>query len=102
MTVSKSGKPKQLPPVGHGAEGELVSAIDAGAGRLAELRILRRIVASHLEHPNTLARDLAALARRYQDLTKEIEELETLEETLGVEAREAGYVEDVAFDPQAL
>lgn len=102
MAVSKSGKPKQLPPVEHRAEGELVSAIEAGAGRLAELRILRRIVASHLEHPNTLARDFAALARRYQDLTKEIEELETLEETLGVEAREAGYVEDVAFDPQAL
>ncbi|MCP8995028.1 hypothetical protein [Rothia sp. P3C3.S176] len=100
--MSKIGKPKQLPPVGHGAEGELTSAIEAGAGRLAELRILRRIVASHLEHPNTLARDLAALARRYQDLTKEIEELETLEETLGAEAREAGYVEDVPFDPQAL
>lgn len=101
--MSKSGKPKQLPPVGHIAEGELVSAIDAGAGRLAELRILRRIVASHLEHPNTLARDLAALARRYQDLTKEIEELEQLEQQYGAEIEgEHHHEEDAPFDPSTL
>ena len=51
----------------------------------------------------TLARDLAALARRFQDLDKDIEELEQLEQQYGAEIEgEHHHEEDAPFDPSTL
>lgn len=78
---------KQLPPVwvagavdAQETPGEpagplsLSEAAESGT-RLDELRALRRILITHMEHENTLARDLAALTRQVREISKEIEEI---------------------------
>ena len=95
------GKPKQLESIDfEGAtqeEGSLSHATATGT-RLDRLRALRSKLAAH-----TLARDLAALARRFQDLDKDIEELEQLEQQYGAEIEgEHHHEEDAPFDPSTL
>lgn len=97
---------KQLPPVGlddASQDGSLTAAIDAG-DRLAELEAMRRIIARHVESPNTLARDLAALTRRQMELSEQIESLRTLKsEEEGAEREEAPADGDTEpFDPAAI
>ena len=97
------GKPKQLEPIDfEGAtqeEGSLSHATATGT-RLDRLRALRSKLAAHIDNPNTLARDLAALARRFQALDKDIEELE---QQYGAEIEgEHHHEEDAPFDPSTL
>ena len=93
------GKPRRLEPIDfEGAtqeEGSLSHATATGT-RLDRLRALRSKLAAHIDNPNTLARDLAALARRFQDL-------EQLEQQYGAENEgEHHYEEDAPFDPSTL
>lgn len=65
---------------GEKASGPLsVTAAAASGDHLALLRSLRDRVARAVEDPETPARDLAALARRLQDLSREAEERELAE-----------------------
>lgn len=59
-------------------EMSLSEAITDGT-RLDELRAIRRLLVDHMEHGETLARDLAALTRQMREISKEIETLEVLE-----------------------
>lgn len=76
---------KQLPPVRIVSEDEraagppptLREAFNQG-DRLYELRAKRRILIAHIESETTLARDLAALMRQDNDLSRQIEEIEAL------------------------
>lgn len=82
---------KQLPPVRAVADDEKVppqSLSDAArAGtRLDELKAMRRVLAAHIDHENTLARDLAPLMRQVREISKEIEELEAIEEEVARDA----------------
>lgn len=100
-------KPKQLPPVEVDFEGEatLSEAIEKTGNRLGELRSLRQILAGHLDSPNTLARDISALARQYRDVSKDIEELEAQQAAYDAELTLIGGEdsgEDVAFDASAI
>ena len=54
-----------------------LSVLDAAESgdRLAELRAMRRVISRHIDSPDTLARDLAALTRRQMEISREIEVL---------------------------
>ncbi|WGH82517.1 hypothetical protein QDX25_05030 [Auritidibacter ignavus] len=75
---------KQLPSVRAVADDEkalpqsLSEAARSGS-RLDELKAMRRVLAAHIDHENTLARDLAPLMRQVREISKEIEELEAIE-----------------------
>lgn len=72
---------KQNDPVDihySGDEMTLSEAITDGT-RLDELRAIRRLLVSHMEHHETLARDLASLTRQMREISKEIETLEVQE-----------------------
>ena len=83
---------KQLRPVSPDERPDPLSVSEAAerGTRVDELRAMRRIIAAHLDSPNTLARDVAALSRRQVEISKEIETLETLE----AEKRAAEGVDD--------
>lgn len=101
------GKPRQLEPIDFEgapqAEGSLSYATEKGT-RLDRLRALRSILAAHIDNPNTLARDLASMSRRYQDVDKDIVELEQLEEQYGsaIEGAHHHEEDDAPFDPSTL
>lgn len=97
---------KQLPPVRLATAEDapappmsLSQAVERGT-RLDELKAMRRILISHMENENTLARDLAALTRQVREISKEIEELEMADkpDALG----EAAGTGDERFDPKAV
>ncbi|QEP06178.1 hypothetical protein [Glutamicibacter sp. ZJUTW] len=97
---------KQLPPVRIATDDDvplepmsLADAIAHGT-RLDELYALRRIVSAHIEHPNTLAREIASLVTRQMAISKEIEELELADkpDALG----KAADTDDAKFDPRAV
>lgn len=109
---------KQLPPVRivgddeRAAEPEspaapmsLREALASGS-RLDELRAMRLILVTHMEHENTLARDLAALTRQVREISKEIEGLEIQETERLKQLNEDGGAEsgaaDVAWRPAAI
>lgn len=58
--------------------------VSAASTRLNELRAMRRVLATRIDHPDTLARDLAALVRQLRDISKEIEDLEPVEAEVSV------------------
>ena len=71
---------KQLPPVRVASEDDipvppksLIQAFNDG-DRLNELMAKRRILIAHIENENTLARDLNALMRQDDELSKQIAE----------------------------
>lgn len=71
---------KQLPPVRVATDADipeppksLSGAFEAG-DRLSELLAKRRILIAHIENENTLARDLNALMRQDDELSKQIAE----------------------------
>lgn len=84
--VLLAGK-KQLPPVRIAGDGDvpappltLTAAFNSGS-RVAELQAKRRILIAHIENEHTLARDLAALMRQDTELSRQIADLLSADET---------------------
>lgn len=75
---------KQLPPVRVVGSGETAppqsysESVQRGT-RLDELKAMLRVLGSHIDSENTLARDLAPLMRQAREISKEVEELEAIE-----------------------
>lgn len=94
---------KQLPPVRVVSEGDTPpsATVSAAETRLDELKALRRVLAGHIDNPNTLARDLAALSRQIRDVSKEIEELEPPEDEVRADDDDAG-TSDAPFRLEAI
>lgn len=77
-----------------------VSEAAESGNRLEELRAMRRVIARHLDSPDTLARDLAALTRRQMDISREIESLRA--EAEGDAVGQAADSPDESFDPASV
>lgn len=77
-----------------------VSEAAESGSRIAELRAMRRVIASRLDDPDTAARDLASLSKRQMDISKEIQEL--MNETEGDELGKAADSPDAGFDPTSV
>ena len=99
---------KQLPPVRLATDADkpvppkkLSEAFEAD-DRLQELQAKRRILIAHIESPNTLARDLAALMRRDDELAKQIDDLIEQRNKTEDELAQAASTEDAAFNPHAV
>lgn len=75
----------------------LRQAIDSGS-RLDELKAMRLILVTHMEHENTLARDLASLTRQVREISKEIQGLEVQEAERLKQSDEDGGAENGAAD----
>lgn len=98
---------KQLPPVRIVGEGETPpsdSYAEAAAhgSRLDELRAMRRVLAAHIDAPETLARDLVAAMRQAREISKEIEDLEAIEAEAGVSVDDGGSTADSDFKLEAI
>lgn len=78
------------------------SVLDAAesGNRLEELRAMRRVIARHIDSPDTLARDLAALTRRQMEISREIESLRN--ETEGDAIGKAADSPDESFNPASI
>lgn len=68
--------------------------------RLTELRAMRRVISRHIDSPDTLARDLAALTRRQMEISREIESL--MSESEGDAIGKAADSPDETFDPASI
>lgn len=97
---------KQLPPVRLATDSDkpvppksLSKAFESD-DRLQELQAKRRILIAHIEHPNTLARDLAALMRRDDELAKQIDDIRHEDDVDDI--GRAADTEDEAFNPRAV
>ena len=79
-----------------------LSVLDAAESgdRLAELRAMRRVISRHIDSPDTLARDLAALTRRQMEISREIEALKN--ETEGDALGKAADSPDESFNPASV
>jgi thiamine monophosphate kinase len=77
------------------------STVSGAESRLEELKALRRVLAAHIDNPDTLARDLAALSRQLRDVSKEIEELEPPEDEVSADDDDAG-TSDAPFRLEAI
>lgn len=79
-----------------------LSVLDAAESgdRLAELRAMRRVISRHIDSPDTLARDLAALTRRQMEISREIESLRN--ETEGDALGKAADSPDETFNPASV
>lgn len=93
---------KQLPPVRVVSAGDVPADVTVlgSVSRLQELRAMRRVLAAHVDSPNTLARDLAALVRQLRDISKEIDELDPPEAEVSV--NDDGNRSDSPFKLQAI
>ena len=77
-----------------------VSAAAESGDRLEELRAMRRVISRHIDSPDTLARDLAALTRRQMEISREIEALRN--ETEGDALGKAADSPDETFNPATV
>jgi hypothetical protein len=79
-----------------------LSVLDAAESgdRLAELRAMRRVISRHIDSPDTLARDLAALTRRQMEISREIEALRNDAE--GDALGKAADSPDETFNPSSV
>lgn len=98
---------KQLPPVrilsdGEAAPPQSYSEAAARGTRLDELRAMRRVLAAHIDNPDTLARDLAALMRQAREISVEVEDLEAVEAEAGGGAHDYGSTDDADFKLEAI
>ena len=98
---------KQLPPVRLATDDDapapverlsLSAAFEQG-DELSELLAKRRILIAHITNPNTLARDLAALTRRDDELAKQIKTLRALRAEKSKDESSVSSSGDEAFDP---
>jgi len=86
-------------PVGRVVVLSVSDAAESG-DRLAELRAMRRVISRHIDSPETLARDLAALTRRQMEISREIEALKN--ESEGDAIGNAADSPDEKFDPSSI
>lgn len=98
---------KQLPSVRIATDDDVAVSTVSGAfnsgTRLDELRAMYRVLAAHIDSENTLARDLAALMRQAREISKEIEEMETVESaSLGGGGGAFSGEADIAWRPEAI
>lgn len=82
-------------------EGSVAYAAENGS-RLDMLYALRAVVTRHIDSDQTLARDLAALTRRMQEIAKEIEELEKSKEVSASNSGGSDDDEDAPFSAEAI
>ena len=88
-------------PEGADPGGDMsVSAAAESGNRLDELRAMRRVISRHIDSPETLARDLAALTRRQMDISREIDAL--MNESEGDAIGKAADSPDASFDPSSI
>ena len=89
-------------PVGKVARAVELSVHDAAESgdRLEELRAMRRVISRHIDSPETLARDLAALTRRQMEISREIESLKN--ESEGDAIGNAADSPDETFNPASI
>ena len=95
---------KQLSPV-HVARTEGDPApvsVSAATTRLEELRALRNVIAARIDHPETLARDIAALSRQLRDISKEIEEMDAVERERRADLKYVGGASDEVWRPEVV
>lgn len=83
----------------HRAPMSVSDASESGS-RLEELRAMRWVIARHVDSPDTLARDLAALTRRLMEISREIEILRM--ESEGDAIGNAAGSPDESFDASAV
>lgn len=81
------------------AELSVHDAAESG-DRLEELRAMRRVISRHIDSPETLARDLAALTRRQMEISREIESLRN--ESEGDAIGKAADSPDETFNPASI
>lgn len=86
-------------PVGPVRDLSVSDAAESG-DRLAELRAMRRVISRHIDSPDTLARDLAALTRRQMEISREIEALRN--ESEGDALGKAADSPDEKFNPASI
>jgi hypothetical protein len=80
-------------------EMSVLRAAESG-DRLEELRAMRRVISRHIDSPETLARDLAALTRRQMEISREIESLKN--ESEGDAIGNAADSPDETFNPASI
>ena len=91
-----------VPPIIDPGEAE-VGTVSAATSRLDELKALRRVLATRIDHPETQARDLAAMVRQLRDISKDIEEIESeYAELVEVNAIDDDSSEDAPFRLEAV
>lgn len=88
-----------LEPVSEVGEMSVSAAAESG-DRLEELRAMRRVISRHIDSPETLARDLAALTRRQMEISREIESLRN--ESEGDALGKAADSPDETFNPASV
>lgn len=72
----------------------------AASGTTRELLVaMRQRIATAVQDPNTLARDLAALTKRLVEIVKEIDAIDAISKQ---ESEENGTSTDEAFDSSAI
>ena len=86
-------------PGGRVSDLSVSDAAESG-DRLAELRAMRRVISRHIDSPDTLARDLAALTRRQMEISREIEALKN--ESEGDALGKAADSPDENFNPASV
>ena len=86
-------------PTMQGADMSVSAAAESG-DRLEELRAMRRVISRHIDSPDTLARDLAALTRRQMEISREIEALRS--ENEGDALGKAADSPDETFNPATV
>lgn len=105
MKGAEMANVKHLPPINHEEflddEHSLTSATMHGT-QLDRLKAMRLKLAAHIDSENTLARDLAALVRRFADLDKEISDLEAVANELEYVEVPDGEEADLPFDPASI
>ena len=90
---------ESMAPTTQGAEMSVSEAAESG-DRLEELRAMRRVISRHIDSPDTLARDLAALTRRQMEISREIEALRS--ENEGDALGKAADSPDETFNPATV
>ena len=95
---------KQLSPVYvHRSESDDAPAsVSSAVTRLDELRALRNVIAARIDHPETLARDIAALSRQIRDISKEIEEMDAVERERRADLKYVGGASDEVWRPEVV
>lgn len=98
-TSLRAVRDNEKPPIPRKARPKSVTAA-AASGTTRELLVaMRQRIATAVQDPNTLARDLAALTKRLVEIVKEIDAIDAISKQ---EGEENGTSPDEAFDSSAI